>query len=96
MAYFCQPEGSHIEACSGGSAVRKDSSFVFTLTDKDTSIIRYGICHNFYRNSKTIKRGKITSICILTNHQFISGFRTVLATLKKIIDSAGKELVKNF
>ena len=70
----------------------KKSSFVFTLTDKDTSNVRYGICHNFYRGGVTENspRGILTSICILTNHQFISGFRTVLATLKKIIDSADR------
>ena len=66
--------------------MRKDSSFVFTLTDKDTSKTRYGICHNFYLGDGE-SRGSLTSMCILTNHQFISGFRTVLATLKKIIDS---------
>ena len=56
------------------------------LTDKDTSKTRYGICHNFYLGDGE-SRGSLTSMCILTNHQFISGFRTVLATLKKIIDS---------
>ena len=28
---------------------RECHSFVFTLTDKDTNVTRYGICHNFYR-----------------------------------------------
>lgn len=87
VAYFCQPEGTHIESFYGGSAVKKDSSFVFTLTDKDTSSVRYGVCHNFYLAGEG-ERGKLTSMCIVTNHQFISGFRTVLATLKKITDSA--------
>ena len=70
----------------------KDSSFVFTLTDKDTSSTRYGVCHNFYvrRKSSDETKDKLVSICILTNHQFISGFRTVLATLKKITDSADR------
>ena len=51
--------------------------------------IWYGICHNFYIgvDDNQSNRGSLTSMCILTNHQFISGFRTVLATLKKIIDS---------
>ncbi|CAG5097112.1 Oidioi.mRNA.OKI2018_I69.XSR.g14937.t1.cds [Oikopleura dioica] len=92
VAYFCQPEGNHIEKFYGGSAVMKDSSFVFTLTDKDTSSTRYGVCHNFYvrRKSSDETKDKLVSICILTNHQFISGFRTVLATLKKITDSADR------
>ena len=111
VAYFCQPEGTHVNSCEGGSAVRKDSSFVFTLTDKDTSKVRYGICHNFYLNTSDndgneqghltpqspIKlKGNLTSMCILTNFQFISGFRTVLATLKKIIDSADRSCQYNY
>ncbi|KAG7242643.1 hypothetical protein INR49_020016 [Caranx melampygus] len=31
-------------------SLRDDSSFVFTLTDKDSGITRYGICVNFYRS----------------------------------------------
>ncbi|XP_052758344.1 MAP kinase-activating death domain protein isoform X3 [Galleria mellonella] len=52
MVYFCQPEGcvsvgprrtpSHL-------ATRDTTSFVFTLTDKDSGKTRYGICVNFYR-----------------------------------------------
>ncbi|XP_038213188.1 MAP kinase-activating death domain protein isoform X10 [Zerene cesonia] len=52
MVYFCQPEGcvsvaqrrqlAHI-------AARDTTSFVFTLTDKDSGKTRYGICVNFYR-----------------------------------------------
>ncbi|XP_068844315.1 MAP kinase-activating death domain protein isoform X39 [Capricornis sumatraensis] len=30
--------------------LRDDTSFVFTLTDKDTGVTRYGICVNFYRS----------------------------------------------
>ncbi|CBY07943.1 unnamed protein product [Oikopleura dioica] len=92
VAYFCQPEGTYIEKFYGGSAVMKDSSFVFTLTDKDTSSTRYGVCHNFYvrKNPSDSTKDKLVSICVLTCHQFISGFRTVLATLKKITDSADR------
>ncbi|CAH0721692.1 unnamed protein product, partial [Brenthis ino] len=52
MVYFCQPEGcvsvgprrqiAHI-------TTRDTTSFVFTLTDKDSGKTRYGICINFYR-----------------------------------------------
>ncbi|XP_050299594.1 MAP kinase-activating death domain protein isoform X2 [Anthonomus grandis grandis] len=49
MVYFCQPEG-----CSSvgprRTALREASSFVFTLTDKDSGKTRYGICVNFYRS----------------------------------------------
>ena len=29
------------------------TTFVFTLTDKDSNVTRYAVCHNFYRYRKT-------------------------------------------
>lgn len=66
MVYFCQPEG-----CSSvgprRTALREASSFVFTLTDKDSGKTRFGICVNFYRpiekvpaNAAAIRRGSST------------------------------------
>ncbi|XP_055600915.1 MAP kinase-activating death domain protein isoform X2 [Uranotaenia lowii] len=50
MVYFCQPEGCvSVGPRRTGSAVRDATSFVFTLTDKDSGKTRYGICVNFYR-----------------------------------------------
>lgn len=51
MVYFCQPEGSiNVGARKIASSIRdSSSSFVFTLTDKDSGKTRYGICVNFYR-----------------------------------------------
>ncbi|GBP63223.1 MAP kinase-activating death domain protein [Eumeta japonica] len=55
MVYFCQPEGC---VCVGPrraplagplAASRDTTSFVFTLTDKDSGKTRYGVCVNFYR-----------------------------------------------
>ncbi|XP_035222755.1 MAP kinase-activating death domain protein-like, partial [Stegodyphus dumicola] len=48
VVYFCQPEGC---VCIGPKRVslRESNSFVFALTEKDTSRVRYGICVNFYR-----------------------------------------------
>ncbi|XP_050526812.1 MAP kinase-activating death domain protein isoform X2 [Daktulosphaira vitifoliae] len=48
MSFFCQPEGctSFLES---RSECNKVTSFVFTLTDKDTTRVRYGVCVNFYR-----------------------------------------------
>ncbi|XP_055617610.1 MAP kinase-activating death domain protein isoform X2 [Toxorhynchites rutilus septentrionalis] len=50
MVYFCQPEGC-VSVCQRrtGAAIRDATSFVFALTDKDSSKTRYGICVNFYR-----------------------------------------------
>ncbi|RZC37304.1 MAP kinase-activating death domain protein [Asbolus verrucosus] len=56
MVYFCQPEG-----CSSvgprRTALREASSFVFTLTDKDSGKTRYGICVNFYRPVEKVSGG---------------------------------------
>lgn len=49
MVYFCQPEGCVSGSRRSGTAVRDATSFVFTLTDKDSGKTRYGICVNFYR-----------------------------------------------
>lgn len=50
MVYFCQPEGCvNVGPRRTGNAIREASSFVFTLTDKDSGKTRYGICVNFYR-----------------------------------------------
>lgn len=48
VVYFCQPEGC---VCIGPKRIslRESNSFVFALTEKDTSRVRYGICVNFYR-----------------------------------------------
>ena len=50
MVYFCQPEGCvSVGPRRTGSAIRDATSFVFTLTDKDSGKTRFGICVNFYR-----------------------------------------------
>lgn len=54
MVYFCQPEGCVTGSRRGGggvvpAAIRDATSFVFTLTDKDSGKSRYGICLSFYR-----------------------------------------------
>lgn len=33
-----------------GFRPKDNSSFMFTLTDKDTNVTRFGVCHNFYRS----------------------------------------------
>uniref|UniRef100_A0A8C9FQK4 MAP kinase-activating death domain protein n=1 Tax=Pavo cristatus TaxID=9049 RepID=A0A8C9FQK4_PAVCR len=49
VVFFCQPEGC-LSVRQRRMSFRDDTSFVFTLTDKDTGVIRYGICVNFYRS----------------------------------------------
>ena len=48
MVYFCQPDGC-LWTCRRRPAAKERASFVFTLTDKDSGITRFGICLNFYR-----------------------------------------------
>ncbi|XP_066893251.1 MAP kinase-activating death domain protein isoform X8 [Kogia breviceps] len=49
VVFFCQPEGC-LSVRQRRVSLREDTSFVFTLTDKDTGVTRYGICVNFYRS----------------------------------------------
>ncbi|XP_063401019.1 MAP kinase-activating death domain protein-like isoform X5 [Mytilus trossulus] len=48
IIFFCQPEGC-ISVGPKRMSLRETTSFVFTLTEKDSGIVRYGICVNFFR-----------------------------------------------
>nr|XP_023015235.1 MAP kinase-activating death domain protein [Leptinotarsa decemlineata] len=66
MVYFCQPEGCSFVGPKR-TALREASSFVFTLTDKDSGKTRYGICVNFYRpveknpNNAAMAKGRVNT-----------------------------------
>lgn len=52
VTYFCQPEGCNNINCSSqqrADANRDTTSFIFTLTEKDSARVRYGVCINFFR-----------------------------------------------
>ena len=52
VVYFCQPEGCSNINCSSlqrANSNRDTASFIFTLTEKDSARVRYGICINFFR-----------------------------------------------
>lgn len=49
VIFFCQPEGC-INAGHQRAGFRQLTSFVFTLTEKDSNRQRFGICVNFYRH----------------------------------------------
>ena len=48
VVFFCQPEGC-ISTGPKRLSLRETTSFVFTLTEKDSGRVRFGICMNFYR-----------------------------------------------
>ncbi|XP_064600002.1 MAP kinase-activating death domain protein-like isoform X3 [Liolophura sinensis] len=48
VVFFCQPEGC-INVGPKRMSLRETTSFVFTLTEKDSGIVRYGVCVNFFR-----------------------------------------------
>ena len=58
MVYFCQPDGC-LWTHRRRPAVKEKTSFVFTLTDKDSGITRFGVCLNFYRG---VDRRHVTSV----------------------------------
>lgn len=47
VVFFCQPEGSC--TVTKKISLRQATTFVFTLTDKDSGKTRYGVCMNFFR-----------------------------------------------
>lgn len=48
VVFFCQPEGC-ISVSAKKTTLQSSTSFVFTLTEKDSGVERYGMCLNFYR-----------------------------------------------
>lgn len=48
VIFFCQPEGC-ISVGAKRMSLRETTSFVFTLTEKDSGKVRYGMCVNFFR-----------------------------------------------
>lgn len=58
VVIFCQPEGCDQQEAipnSYNDPSQNSNSFVFLLTEKDTSRVRYGVCLNFYRPIQRIK-----------------------------------------
>ena len=47
VVFFCQPEGC--VSASKRLSLKDTNSFVFTLTEKDSGVVRYGVCCNFFR-----------------------------------------------
>lgn len=73
VVFFCQPEGC-LSMRQRRVSLRDDSSFVFTLTDKDSGITRYGICLNFYRS---FQRGHHRSRSECKGQRFLCGFYNI-------------------
>ncbi|VDK47699.1 unnamed protein product [Anisakis simplex] len=54
VTVFCQPEGCITKGVPRRTQSLRDShSFVFTLTEKDSAKIRYGVCLNFFECFET-------------------------------------------
>jgi len=139
VTYFCQPEGcvshmgsGHSNKTAGGhsqwASLVEDppTSFVFTLTEKDSAKVRYGISLNFFLqlelspsttpNSTTTSNAtrptqqslsanpgrkksssartencvSLTSLCLMSHHPFLTGFRQLLITLRQLIDACNR------
>uniref|UniRef100_A0A7E4W4U7 MAP kinase-activating death domain protein n=1 Tax=Panagrellus redivivus TaxID=6233 RepID=A0A7E4W4U7_PANRE len=111
VTFFCQPEGcltstSHRRI----KAFRDTSSFVFTLTDKDSGKTRYGVTLNFFltfdrtsRNEQVLSPNTpkkkpiaaLTSLCIMSHHPFLSAYRDILTLLRQLIDACNHRCNQN-
>ncbi|CAJ0938342.1 unnamed protein product, partial [Mesorhabditis belari] len=108
VTVFCQPEGCPTINYSNRERRAKDSQFfVFMLTEKDTSRIRFGVCLNFFQccerrtadgvSGKTKKKDhliSLTSLCLISHHPFVSIFHELLIILKNIIDACNHRVSK--
>ena len=86
MVYFCQPDGTTF-TYKRRPAAREKTSFIFTLTDKDSGITRYGICLNFYRGLE--KKGGVVSQTENKRHSWKQG-------TDRSTDSAFSRLVEKY
>jgi hypothetical protein len=68
VIFFCQPEGC-INTGHQRTGLRQITSFVFTLTEKDSNRQRFGICVNFYRHLSR-------RTCSIHNHNHQKADRT--------------------
>uniref|UniRef100_A0A915A4P3 MAP kinase-activating death domain protein n=1 Tax=Parascaris univalens TaxID=6257 RepID=A0A915A4P3_PARUN len=60
VTVFCQPEGCLTKGAPRRTqSIRESHSFVFTLTEKDSAKIRYGICLNFFQSFERSKSGNV-------------------------------------
>ncbi|CAD5219985.1 unnamed protein product [Bursaphelenchus xylophilus] len=103
VTYFCQPEGC-ITVADNYKHSRKGhetTSFIYMLTEKDTSKIRYGITLNFFVHfdakpthtttsgnpTKRKPTASLTSLCLISHHPFLSTFAEILRLLAQLIDA---------
>ncbi|XP_066959647.1 MAP kinase-activating death domain protein isoform X24 [Macrobrachium rosenbergii] len=86
VIYFCQPEGC-VSVGPRKTSLREATSFVFTLTDKDSGKTRYGICVNFYR---AVERGSLAGVASTRGRDRGSSFKreSWRTSLDKSSDSA--------
>ncbi|KAK8738754.1 hypothetical protein OTU49_003658, partial [Cherax quadricarinatus] len=86
VIYFCQPEGC-VSVGPRKTSLREATSFVFTLTDKDSGKTRYGICVNFYR---AVERGTASGLSTTRGRDRGSSFKreSWRTSLDKSSDSA--------
>ncbi|XP_069077734.1 MAP kinase-activating death domain protein isoform X3 [Pleurodeles waltl] len=88
VVFFCQPEGC-LSVRQKRMSFRDDTSFVFTLMDKDSGITRYGICVNFYRSfQKRVPKEKVEGTGGHRNRDCQKG-------LKPVEDSGPQEELNN-
>ncbi|KAI6241548.1 MAP kinase-activating death domain-containing protein [Aphelenchoides fujianensis] len=89
VTLFCQPEG----CVTIGHTPRRPqpqneaNSFVFSLTEKDTAKVRYGITLNFFLSHEKNPNSSLTSLCFISHHPFLSLFRDLLVLLGQLIDA---------
>uniref|UniRef100_A0A914P7P6 UDENN domain-containing protein n=1 Tax=Panagrolaimus davidi TaxID=227884 RepID=A0A914P7P6_9BILA len=108
VTFFCQPEGCiTVTSHRRLKAFHDTTSFVFTLTDKDSGKVRYGITLNFFLNNEKKKRNELnlnkkkgltaslTSLCLMSHHPFLSAYRDVLTLLRQLIDACNHRCNQN-
>ncbi|OAF71711.1 Connecdenn 2 [Intoshia linei] len=85
VVYFCLPDGIKEYGANDFSHHEQESNtFIFTLTNKDTSIVRYGVCTQFYRSVSDVY--SLITMCMVSHHNMFKNFRKCLLVLKQLMN----------
>lgn len=103
-ALFCQPDGCKVIKVSSYESWKNEAySFAFTLTDKDTCQVSYGLCYNFYMlktisdsvNDNTNQLLEMNSVCIISRLPFIEKFRLCIDFILRYAFNNHEEDINN-
>ncbi|CAH8297449.1 unnamed protein product, partial [Schistosoma turkestanicum] len=93
VSFFCQPEGCintssntfPIKSLNNGHNGIKSVTFLFSLTDKDSSKTRYGICINFFRPVNANRSSRNSDVSVSHSNESYRSLETIQDNSSSIV-----------